>query len=114
MGQLFTELFPEDLAFEKASRIQKAKKMVAILKDAKGSLSSLKCLDYGSSVGIITSYLGKYCKTVVGVDVDKLAIKKAQSLNRRKNVSFKLSKEKKIPFADNTFDIVIFSQVYEH
>lgn len=110
----FTELFPEDLTYERKSRIQKAKKIISILKDSRGDLSQLSCLDLGCSVGIITEFLGRHFKEVVGVDVDKEAIKRAKKRAARKNVSFLISEENALPVKDESFDVVIFNQVYEH
>ncbi len=114
----FTELFPEDLTYDKKSRIQKAKKIVAVLKDYHRQnakrLSDSSCLDLGCSVGIITRHLGKYFKKVVGVDVDEQAIRMAKKQTGSKNVNYKISKEKELPFSNDTFDVVIFNQIYEH
>lgn len=110
----FTDLFPEDLVFDKESRIQKGKKIVAVLKDAKGDLTSLSCLDLGCSVGIITQLLGEYFKEVTGVDVDEIALEKAKKLNKKRNIKFLLSKENKIPMGDKCIDVIVCNQVYEH
>jgi len=80
--KVFTDLFSHDLVFDQVSRINKAKKIVAILKDSRGRLSKLNCLDVGCSSGIITNFLGGYFAKVIGADVDNLAIEKAnQRLN---------------------------------
>ena len=110
----FTELFPEDLTFEKKSRTKKAKKIVAVLEDYFGDLSDLSCLDLGCSVGHISAYLAKHFRKVSGVDVDDLAIKTAIKIHKSKNLSFKMSAENKIPFAGGTFNVVVFNQIYEH
>lgn len=110
----FTLMFPDDMAYDQRSRTQKAKKMVAIIKDAVGDLSGLVCVDVGCSVGIITEYIANDFKKVIGVDVDTKAIKIAMKRTNSKNVSFKLSKENKLPLKDASIDVVIFSQIYEH
>lgn len=110
----FTEIFPEDLAYNKKSRIQKAKKIQAILDDYFYDTKGLDCLDLGCSVGIITNFFGRYFRKVIGIDVDNLALIKAKKNNINKNVNFIVSKENKIPFKDNSFDVVVFNQIYEH
>lgn len=114
MTGIFTELFPKDPTFNRASRIKKAQKIVAVLKDMEKGLSEKNCLDLGSSMGYISQYLGKHFKKVVGIDVDFLAINKAKKINSLKNVSFFLSQKNKIPFPSNYFDVVVFNQIYEH
>ncbi|MFH1826852.1 MAG: methyltransferase domain-containing protein [bacterium] len=110
----FTKLFPEDLTYEKKSRIKKAKKIAVVLKDTLGKTSDKKCLDFGCSLGHITGYLGGCFKKVFGVDVDASAIKRAKKINRFSNVSFYISQENKVPFADSFFDAIVFNQIYEH
>lgn len=110
----FTELFPEDLTYDKESRIKKAKKIVAVLKDAIERTSDKKCLDFGCSLGYITGYLGRHFRNIIGIDVDDYAIKKAKKINKSPNVSFFISQENKVPFPDNFFDVVVFNQIYEH
>lgn len=110
----FTEIFPEDLTYEKKSRIQKAKKIQAIINDYLGDTKKLICLDLGCSVGIITSFLGNHFKKIIGVDVDNLAVEKAKKTNRKNNIRFMVSKENQIPMISNSIDVVIFNQIYEH
>lgn len=114
MTSKFTELFPEDLTYDNKSRIRKAKKIQAILNDNLKNTKTLNCLDFGCSVGIITQFFGLHFKKVIGIDVDNLAVEKAKKNNTDKNVSFTVSKENKIPFKDNSFDVVVFNQIYEH
>lgn len=114
MTKKFTDLFPDDLTYEKKSRVQKAKKIQAVLNNYLDDTKRLTCLDLGCSVGIITGFLGEHFKKVVGVDVDNLALERAKKNNTKNNVRFTISKENKIPYADNYFDVVIFNQIYEH
>ena len=114
MPKTFSSLFPKDLTYQRSSRIQKGKKIIAVLKDRLGDVSNLTCLDVGCSIGIITRLLGSYFKSSTGVDVDGFAIKKARNQKRINNISFFVSKEDKLPFKDESFDVVICNQVYEH
>lgn len=110
----FTYLFPNDLVFNRVSRLPKARKIIAVLRSVCGDLSQLECLDLGCSTGIITVYCGRYFKKVVGVDVDQKAIRAAQRMNRCKNVRFISSKENRLPFHGGSYDVVVCNQVYEH
>lgn len=110
----FTELFPQDLTFERKSRLQKGKKIKAILKDYLADLSKLSCLDLGCSIGHISAYLARNFGEVWGVDVDEAALKMAKRTYKERNLNFKISAENKIPFPRATFDVVIFNQIYEH
>lgn len=110
----FTELFPEDLTYDRKSRIQKGKKILAVVRDRKRGLSQLFCLDVGCSVGLISEFLANHFNKVVGVDVDRKAIKTARQRVKKANVSFFVSNENKFPVRDASFDLVIFNQIYEH
>lgn len=97
-------------------RLRVARQLHAILNDwyKKGELNKLRVLDYGCSAGIVTNYIAGYFKTVVGIDVDEIAIKEAVSKYKRKNLSFLVNTGIKIPFRDKSFDLVICNQVYSY
>jgi 2-polyprenyl-3-methyl-5-hydroxy-6-metoxy-1,4-benzoquinol methylase len=114
MPKKFTDLFPDDLTYDEVSRTKKAKKIIAVLKDHLGSVNELSCLDLGCSIGHITEILGSQFKRVVGVDVDDNAIKIAKKNIKKPNVTFVLSQEKHINFSNESFDVVVFNQIYEH
>ncbi len=96
-------------------RIKKAKKIAAVIMDFYGNdLNNLSCLDIGCSGGIITDYLAQYFKKVVGIDVDKNAIKFAIKDFRRKNLSFKVQDTAKLRFSDCSFDVVVCNHIYQY
>lgn len=91
---------------ETGSRKRKAAKIKAIL-DEKLDFSKASVLDIGTGSGDIASQLAKYAKKVTSVDiVDERKIKTGYN--------FKLAKDEKLPFKDNTFDVVITNHVVEH
>jgi len=88
------------------SRKQKAKKIIAILKNFK-DLKKSTVLDIGVGFGVITSELAKRCKEVTGVDV----IDERRSV---KGYKFKKVKDASLPFKNESFDIVVSNYVLEH
>lgn len=71
-------------------------------------------LDIGCGTGVGSTILAKKFKKVVGIDVSKEAIEYAQRNWKRKNVEFFIGSGTKIPFPNNTFDIVAGFEVIEH
>ena len=70
-------------------------------------------LEVGSGSGLGALFLSQHCKEVVGIEVKKSEVEEAQSINRRKNVSFihgdlhDLSVTKK-------YDAIVALDVIEH
>ena len=77
------------------------------------NLSGLTCLDLGCSIGIISRSMASAGAHIIGVDIDLDALRLANK-PRSKNPNFVLSDAGATPFDDETFDILICSQVYEH
>ncbi|HEX6462230.1 MAG TPA: class I SAM-dependent methyltransferase [Candidatus Saccharimonadales bacterium] len=71
-------------------------------------------LDIASGSGYGTALLAKQAKSVVGVDISKEAIEFANKEYPAKNIAYKKSDGKTIPFADNTFDVVVSFETIEH
>lgn len=87
-------------------KYQKSMKIISVISEFK-DLSKSGILDIGCGTGIITENLGKICKKVIGVDVENKRLIK-------EGYKFKLIKNEKLPFKDNTFDVVISNQIIEH
>jgi len=76
-------------------------------------------LDVGCSMGGFLYSLQKLksVKFIGGMDLDKTAVQIANEYKKKKkikNVEIKVSNSSKIPFKDNTFDIVFIKDVVEH
>jgi SAM-dependent methyltransferase len=96
------------------SRRQKAEKIIHALKSySNRPLSSAVCLDVGSSSGLITSQLATHCQKVLGLEYDELALELAAPA-ARKRVQFIRGDAMYLPFADQSVDVTICAQVYEH
>lgn len=103
--------------YDAKSRIDKAKRIVKTLAFYYGKeekLKSLNILDIGSSTGIIDNHLSRYFKFVTGIDIDEKAIRFAKKNFKRKNLKFKKDDAMNLGFKDNSFDVVICAQIYEH
>jgi 2-polyprenyl-3-methyl-5-hydroxy-6-metoxy-1,4-benzoquinol methylase len=101
--------------YDVCGRERKAKTMVAVLKDySKKPVSTLSLLNVGGSAGIIDNYLADHFHSIVSVDIDEPAIMQAKRKFKKNNLEFKIGDALNLEYANNTFDIVICSQVYEH
>ena len=87
-------------------KYQKSMRIMSVLSEFK-NLSQSKILDIGCGKGMIAFNLGNFSKKVIGVDVEDRRVVK-------EGYKFQLVKDEKLPFNDNSFDIVISNQVIEH
>ena len=74
-----------------------------------------RILDFGCGVGRITKVLAERAAEVVGVDSNQAMIEEAKKFSgKRKNSTYQLLTELKIPIQDNYFDIVFSHWVFQH
>lgn len=103
--------------YDFVSREKKARRIIKALKFFFGKsrkLKSLTLLDVGASTGIIDNFLAKFVKKTVGIDIDENAIAYAKNNFKLKTLVFEKGDAMKLNFSDDSFDIVICTQVYEH
>lgn len=117
----FTEHFrrinPNLLVSDESSRIAKAQKIYAILKDYIDDLERLKkswCLDLGCSEGRISHFMSERVGHVIGLDTDRPALQVASNTDMARPVYFVCGSGLELPFQEQSFDIVICNQIYEH
>jgi 2-polyprenyl-3-methyl-5-hydroxy-6-metoxy-1,4-benzoquinol methylase len=99
------------------SRFQKARKIERILLDFLGGArdaQNLRCLDLGCSIGVISIHLAEIFGQVVGIDPIREALDIARLLDSEAQVQFIHSDGLDLCFEDETFDVIICAQVYEH
>jgi len=107
MSQLFK--IPEPV-----SRASQADKIKSILKDhLEENLEGKRILEIGCGAGEISFNLSKFSAFVWGVEIDKLALYK-ESFPESCNLALTLSDGRQLPFAGDSFDVIILPQVYEH
>lgn len=101
--------------FDTCARKRKAHTMVAVLKDYMDRpLERLNLLNVGGSAGIIDNHLADYFFQVVSIDIDDSAVKHAKRTYTKKNLEFQVADALHLPFLNDSFEVVVCSQVYEH
>ena len=109
----FSESFPS--MRDSVGRTRKAETMVAVLDDYFDyPLTKLRILDIGGSTGIIDNYLAEHFGSVTGVDIDEKAVAFANENFRKTNLFFHHGDAMSMDVADEMYDVVICSQIYEH
>lgn len=105
-----------DIMFNKEVKERKANTMVRVLEHyfGKDNITSLALLDVGASAGLIDNYLAQYFAQVTGIDIDEKAIGHAKANYACDNLKFQVGDAMALDFPDNSFDVVVCSQVYEH
>lgn len=110
MNNYYSTNIPKILDIDQRTII--GKEILAILGHHLGDLSDKVVLDYGCSAGVITNILAKHVKNIVGIDVDKAAIKIANKNFKDKNVTFRHVDGLETRLGSKKFDIVIANQIY--
>jgi SAM-dependent methyltransferase len=95
-------------------RLVKAHKIATILKDMNQTdLSVSFILDIGCGDGTITYKLAENVKKIIGIEIDANLIRDAK-INNPSNSFFLQGDGEDLPFPNESFDIIICAQVYEH
>ncbi len=101
------------------ARYEKCAQIVSNLilkKPSSGEPKTMKILDVGCGDGVLLSFIEKKLNSrsseLYGVDLSHKAISAAQ--NKIKNGHFYKSSVYKLPFQENTFDVIVSTDVIEH
>ncbi len=100
--------------FDPCGRRQKAEKALSIIGDRYPNTHDLDMLDIGCAAGFGTKIYAEWFRSVVGVDIDEPAVTYAARNNALPNLQYIVMDSQKIAFADESFDIIICTHVYEH
>ena len=74
--------------FDYESRVRKAKKAISVIKDYLQDTKQCNVLDIGCSTGIMTNVYSEHFDKIIGIDIDKEAIKYASENFKNKNLTF--------------------------
>jgi len=100
-------------------RTKKARKVVAIIKDFlkkdNKSLEGCTYLDVGGSAGFVAKELTlEDIHKIYVIDIDEKALRFGKENNQHDKIIYLKADAMTLPFLDDTFDIIICNQVYEH
>jgi len=100
--------------YDANARAVKAKKIVSVINNFSiKDLQTCRCLDIGCSAGINTNFLSAEVRESIGIDLDEPAIKTGY-FQKKTNSYFIIGDAIRLPFKNETYDIVICNHVYEH
>ena len=105
----------EDLLYDEPSRRAKGAKILAVLRDYVGdNLSNLLCLDVGCASGLITKEIAPCMGYTVGIEYSAAAVGRVTQPPTESRLAFLRGDAMALPIGDETMDIVVCAQVYEH
>jgi len=107
----------KELRMTEIDRMKKAEKIAKLLgKNINSELSDLTALDVGCYDGLLTMHLKPFFGTIVGIDPDRVAIRRfMERIERDKlNIKVYMASGLEMPFSNGIFDVVICNHVYEH
>ena len=100
--------------YDEHGRVVKAQKISAVLKDYYDDPQEQSVLDVSCSAGIISRYLSEHFQKVTGIDIDESAVSYAKAENNKANLEFHVMDALNTSFTNDSFDIVVCNQMYEH
>ncbi len=103
-----------DRVRDRKSRMEIANKIRFVLDEIlRLDTHSYACLDIGCSSGIVSTAMAPRFTSMVGLDIDKLALSDIEPAHDQKSV-FLLGDAMQMPLQEETFDMIFCLQVYEH
>ena len=90
------------------------KKRYSILKDTIRSISKGITLDIGCAEGWSTAWASEYAELAIGIDISIPKVKRAVIESKTTNTEFIVGSFDYLPFKNDVFDLVIWSEGPEH
>ena len=118
----YSRTHPEPM-YDRVMREQKAKKIIAVLKDFyQVDTRSLSCLDMSCSTGWITNYLKASFGSVIGMNIDKDAVifgatnppGPIRAGIHDRSVQFVVGDSMNVMLKDSSVDVAVCTHMYEH
>jgi len=104
----------QSAVYDSSSRERKAAKILTILHQAYGcKLSTARCLDVGCASGLILQSLAPHLRWAIGLEYDPQALALIDNRDLG-NVFFVRGDAAHLPLPDESVDLVLCAQVYEH
>lgn len=82
--------------------------------EAISMVKGAEVLDLGCNVGYGAALLRPHCARVIAVDVNEAALAEARKRYGDRDIAFRAVDGRRLPFADESFDVVVSFQVIEH
>jgi len=109
----FSERFP--VLYEIDGRLKKADKTLAVCRHfSTRPLEELVCLDLGASTGIMTGRFAEHFRKVIALDVDRVGLLSGKNNSQKNNIDYICTDGTKMALADESVDVIICNQIYEH
>ena len=77
-------------------------------------LAGESALDFGCGIGRMTRALADHYSKVFGIDISDEMVRRANTLERTKNITFRQVVEPSLPFADRSIELVYSTIVVQH
>lgn len=100
--------------YDEEGRGAKADKVIAILDDYLEDISTLSVLDVSCSTGLMARRFAPHFATITGIDIDESAVAFAREHNNLPNIEYRVMDALQMTFPDESFDVVVCNQMYEH
>lgn len=109
--RFYSDEYPQ--LFDSNERLRIAKQLLKVMSLRVKDTRHMSCLDLACSGGIMSNYFSRYFRRVIGIDIDRKALKVARGKFKRSNLKFIYMDAQKMSFRDSSFDVVFCNQVYQ-
>ena len=110
----YSEKFAEHM-YDVSSRRSKALRAVQMIREnSSKDISEQKCIEIGSSTGILSFYLSFFFDKVTGIDIDVPALNYSKAHYTKSNINFLEMDALSMSFSSESFDAVVCHHTYEH